>query len=132
MAKMLNILYHIEPIYRLTKNYQLEKVHVQAALKIADEICEEKKALREPPNHEETSICDDGLLRKQKSFIRTLLDPKHDLSDQEVKDEINTLIAAVSSNFTIPRKTFHIILFEGPRDLSSDNLKRYFDAGDSS
>ena len=43
----------------------------------------------------------DGFKRKPKSFIKTLLDPRNALSEEEIKDEINTLIAAVSEFYSV-------------------------------
>jgi hypothetical protein len=99
MSKMLNFLYHFEPLYRFTSLYKLEQKHAhQGVLKIADDILEEKKEFQKKFFDENRSSFDDedGLNRKPKSFINTLLDPKNAFSEQEIKDEINTLIAAVS------------------------------------
>lgn len=97
MSKMVNVFYQIKPIYWFTKNYQLEKKHIyNGVLKIADEICEEKQhnSLRE--DQEIAYNDEDGFSKNSKNFISALLNPKNRLSDQEIKDEINTLIAAVN------------------------------------
>jgi hypothetical protein len=98
-CKTLNFFYRFEPIFRFTKLYQLEKKHAHNGfLKMADEIIDEKRKNRN--NIEKSSSlteCDqDGLKKKPKIFVETLLDPKNELSYEEIKDEINTLIAAVS------------------------------------
>lgn len=100
MIKMLNIFCRFEPLYRFTNLYQLEKKHIhEGVLTIADEVFDEKKEVLEKLSKDNTeAVIDniDGLKRKPKSFIKTLFDPKNALSEGEIKDEINTLIAAVS------------------------------------
>jgi hypothetical protein len=99
MQKMLNFIYRIEPIYRCTNLYKLEQIHAHnGVLKIADEILDEKRKNQGKfeENKEMTEIEHDGMKRKPKSFVETLIDPRNNFSDQEMKDEINTLIAAVS------------------------------------
>lgn len=94
MSKMVNILYQFKPIYRFTKNYKLERKHIyNGVLKIADEICKEKQNNLLGEDQEIVYSDDDG---SSKNFISALLNPKNRLSDQEIKDEINTLIAAVT------------------------------------
>ena len=98
MTKSLNIFYHFPSIYRFTNLYQLEKKHwLDGVFKIADEILEEKQKLRNDVTTVKENSCDsDGYEKKQKNFIKTLLSPKNSFGDQELKDEINTLIAAVN------------------------------------
>jgi hypothetical protein len=105
MLRMYNFLYRIEPLYRFTKLYQLEQKHVHnGVLKIADEILEDKLESRqkvEDNNNECIDHTEDGSKRNPKSFIQTLVDPKNEFSYQEMKDEINTMIAAVSKSWLI-------------------------------
>lgn len=100
MKKMLNILYQIEPIYRWTKLHTLEQKHVfNGLLKIADEVYDEKLHLQKQMLEDESSVVtqdDDGYKRKPKNFLRTIMDPASGLTEEEIKHEINTLIAAVS------------------------------------
>lgn len=104
MKKMLNFFYNIKPIYRMTSLYQLEKKHVHnGILKIADEAYDEKK-LKSQSSSQNDSNEEDGYdehWRKPKNFIDTLLDVKNGLSKEEIKDEINTLVAAVIKIFKI-------------------------------
>lgn len=98
MAKMLNIFFRFKPFYRLTKTHELEQRHlINGAFKVADEICDEKKGLREKSEATEETIHgeDDGYSNKPKSLINALLSPNNGLEEQEIKDEINTIIAAV-------------------------------------
>jgi hypothetical protein len=100
MLRMYNFLYRIEPLYRFTKLYQLEQKHVHnGILKIADEILEDKleSRLKIEDNNNECTYQDDK--KNSKSFIQTLVDPKNEFSYQEMKDEINTMIAAVSKTW---------------------------------
>lgn len=89
-------MHHFELLHRLTRNYQLEKIHViDGVFKIADEVCEEKKKLWMISDEKKHTLENDGYSRKPKTFIRLLLNPKNGLDDKEIKDEINTLIGAV-------------------------------------
>lgn len=101
---MLNFLYHIEPIYRMTSLYQLEKKHIHnGVLKIADEAYDEKKLKFQnlPQNDSNEEDGYDEHWRKPKNFIDTLLDDKNGLSKEEIRDEINTLVAAVIKIFLL-------------------------------
>jgi hypothetical protein len=79
---------------------------MKGVLTIADEICDEKRA-SQLQDEQTFGYDDDGYTRKPKNFINALLDPKHDFTEKEIKDEINTLIAAVRkfifSNYRINR-----------------------------
>lgn len=106
---MLNFLYHIEPIYRMTSLYQLEKKHIyNGVLKIADEAYDEKKLKSQnlPQNDSNEEDGYDEHWRKPKNFIDTLLDEKSGLSIEEIKDEINTLVAAVKKIFFVLHKLY--------------------------
>lgn len=93
MKKMLNILYHIPPIYRFTGLYQLEQTHVhKGALKIADEVYDEKLETINANCDNENENAEEC---KSKVFIHQLMKPQNEFSVEEIKDEINTLIAAV-------------------------------------
>lgn len=100
MTKVLNIFYHVKLIYRFTKNYQLEQEYVwNGLLKIADEVYDIKQEKSKAVNN----VDDDdgncyGYTKKYKNFITTLMAPENGLSEEEIKDEINTLIAAVSGD----------------------------------
>jgi hypothetical protein len=95
MTKMLNVLYHIEPLYRLTPAFKAEKeILHEGVLKIADEIYEEKMKSGAVEIEAESEF-EDGFNPKSRNFINTLINPKNALSEQEIKDEINTLVAAV-------------------------------------
>lgn len=95
MKKVLNVIYKIEPIYRLTKLHKLEqKYYHQDMFKIADEVLEkQRKPSSEDLTHksEETNF---EITRHPKNYIETLLESR--LSQEEIRDEINTLVAAVS------------------------------------
>jgi hypothetical protein len=94
MTKMVNILYRFKPLYRLTKWYQLEQKHViNGLLTIADEVYDEKQGLQE--KFEEAND-DDGYNKRPKNFINQLMNPKNGLTEEEIKQEINTLVAAVN------------------------------------
>lgn len=97
MKKALNVFYHFEPLYRLSKLYKLEQKHFRnGMLKIADEVLDEQEKLRSKLSSQSSDIYDDGHSKRPKNFIDTLLDAKDRLDEDDMKDEINSTIAAVS------------------------------------
>lgn len=94
MSKMFNLLYSFKPIYRWSKLHQLEQKHAHNGfIKMAEEILDEKRGSK--ISDDKALFEDDDGYRRPKNFITSLLTSKHNLSEQEIKDEINTLIAAV-------------------------------------
>lgn len=89
--------------------YQSEIKHIwNGVFKIADDIYDEKLLSLKNTEEEETSTEDfDGYQRKPKSFINTLVDPKNGLTEEEIKQEINTLVAAVC-DAQLVRETFQL------------------------
>lgn len=61
----------------------------KGSLKFADEIFENAKRNLELQNNNEDE-------KVHANAIKTLVDPKHQLSDEEIKQEIITLLVAVS------------------------------------
>lgn len=98
MTKMLNVIYLLKPIYRLTELYKLEVKHLHdGALKIADEVYDEKRDLQSKHLKNVKAFGEfDDENKKSRNFIETLMDPSNGLDEDEIKDEINTLVAAVS------------------------------------
>ena len=91
MTKMLNILYHVPLIFRFSNLYKIQQTHVlNGIFKIADEVYEAKL-----DKQNQDSVNESFENNESKNFISHLMDPKHELSIEEIKDEINTLIAAV-------------------------------------
>lgn len=96
MTKMFNVLYHFESIYRFTNLCKLERKYIHdGVLKVADEILKEHEDLEDLEADEHQDFEDGFTVKKPRTFIKTLLKSKNVLSDQEIKDEINTLVAAV-------------------------------------
>jgi predicted CopG family antitoxin len=95
---MLNILYRFEPYYRLSTLYKLEQKHIfNGLLTIADEVYDEKLQIKNKESIADHDIeSDEGLKKRPKNFINTLMSPKSGLTEEEIKHEINTLVAAVS------------------------------------
>jgi hypothetical protein len=82
---------HFEPFYKMSKYYQMEMDgRTKGSLKFADEIFENAKRNQELENNNEDE-------KVSKNAIKTLVDPKHQLSDEEIKQEIITLLVAVSN-----------------------------------
>ena len=79
---------HFEPFYKLTKFYKMEmEGRKKGSLKFTDEI------LKKARQHSELiSSSNDS----PKNSIKTLVNPKYGLSDEEIREEINSLIMAVS------------------------------------
>lgn len=97
MRRVLNLIYHLTPIYRLSKLYKLEKKHfLQGILKIADEVLDEQKRLNVRLLSQSSDFYDDGHSKRPKNYINTILAAADRLSEEEMKDEINTIVAAVS------------------------------------
>lgn len=97
MTRILNVFYQIKPIYRLTKLYQLEQKHYhQGVLKIADEVLEDQKNISKNISEQSSEVYNDGHASRPRNYINTLLDSKHRLTGEEIRDEINSIIAAVS------------------------------------
>lgn len=96
--RIFNVLHHIEPIYRFSKNYQLVQKHVvNGFLKVADDVLEEKRALQLKAD-DVKDVCNyDGYNRQTTNFYNTAANPKNNWSDEEIRDEINTMIAAVKT-----------------------------------
>lgn len=88
----MNILNHVEPIFRMTSTYREEKrIVYDGVLKMADNVMDEmsRKSL-------DSSERDDDFGSKPKTFIRALTNRRNGLAIDEIKEEINTFIAAVS------------------------------------
>lgn len=89
---------HPEPIYKLTKLYQTQLKHLEnGVLAIADEILAEKNFQydnKDKTQHDSSSqLVDDK--EKPQIFIDHLFKLRTHLSLEEIKDEINTIMAAV-------------------------------------
>ena len=71
--------------------YKIQQTHIHNGIfKIADEVYEAKL-----DKQNQDSVNESFENNESKNFISHLMDPKHELSIEEIKDEINTLIAAV-------------------------------------
>lgn len=96
---MFKVWLHPEPIYKLTKLYQTQLKHLDnGVLAIADEILAEKNFQYDNNvqiQHEpKKNLIDDE--EKPQIFIDHLFELRSQLSLEEIKDEINTIMAAVS------------------------------------
>lgn len=97
MKKSLNVLYSFEPFYRLSNLYKLEKKHYGGAEKTGREIYEMIKTEAESsPEVKTDSVTDDGYSTKNKNVPQTLFNPAYNFTNDEIIDEINTMIVAVS------------------------------------
>lgn len=97
MKKVLNVIYQIDPIYRMTKLHRLEQEHYhQNMFKIADDVLEEQKSVKTNDIRETSEENFEEIPRKQKNYVETLLRSQALLNHEEIRDEINTLVAAVS------------------------------------
>lgn len=79
-----------DPIFRLSKLYQIQKDHVEnGACKIADDVIKEKESkFAEMHNKEDDAS-------KPQIFIDQLFKMRDVFDTDEIRDEINTLIATV-------------------------------------
>lgn len=78
---------YFEPFYKMSKYYKMEMDgRTKGSLKFTDEIFEKARKNAADPNNNET----------QKNAIKLLVDPKYKLDDEEIKQEITTLLVAVS------------------------------------
>ena len=124
--RMFKVWLYYRPIYYFTKLYRRElKYVINGMFTIADDVIKEKdeacKLLgktvetydEKPSNYE---------YRKPQIFIDQLYKMRNIFSPKEIKDEINTIIAAVSH--IINRKQFSCVnnLFQGSRNISINNV----------
>lgn len=78
---------HFEPFYKLTKLYTMEmEGRMKGSIKFTEEILQNARRKSEISNYE-----------APKNSIKTLVNQKYRLSDQEIREEINSMIMAVSS-----------------------------------
>lgn len=91
-AKMLTFGYQLDPIFRMSKLYALEQKHIKNGLmKLADDvILEKEKNFAENPDDELSST------GKPQLFVDQLFKMRDSFSIEEIRDEINTVILAVS------------------------------------
>lgn len=100
--RLFKVWLHVKPIYRLSNTYKLWQKYVQNGIfAIADEILKEVRA---EGNGSDKS-------RQHKIVIDQLLDEGNSLTNEEIVDEINTLIGAVSetSSCVIERLKIHLV-----------------------
>lgn len=95
---MFKVWLHPEPIYKLTQLYQTQLKHLDnGVLAIADEILAEKNFQYDNNVHiqhkSNNNLIDDE--EKPQIFIDHLFELRSQLSLEEIKDEINTIMAAV-------------------------------------
>ena len=109
---------HPEPIYKLTKLYQTQLKHLEnGVLAIADEILAEKNfqydnKVKKQHDTSYKSIDDE---KKPQIFIDHLFELRTHLSLEEIKDEINTIMAAVCYYYKLIFNQQLIISFIGIR-----------------
>jgi predicted CopG family antitoxin len=91
---MFNLAYRFPPYYRLSNLRVLEQKHIfNGLLTIADEVYDAKLKLKSANSEDIES--DDGYKKKPQNFINTLMNSNNGLTEEEIKQEINTLVAAV-------------------------------------
>lgn len=98
VEKTLNIFYQIKIFYQFTKNFQLEQEYIwNGIFKIGHEVYDIKKEKLKAIKNTDDG-CDNyyNNTKKDTNFITTLMAPCNGLSEEEIKDEINMFIAAVS------------------------------------
>jgi hypothetical protein len=103
---MLTFGYQLDPIFRMTKLYELEQKHIKdGLLKIADDVIleKQKKFATDGGNHEHS----DG---SPQTFIDQLFKMRDAFSIEEMRDEINTIILAVSISHLFLRSTSFMAL----------------------
>lgn len=94
-AKALCIRFYSDIIFKFSKYYDLEQKHiVNGILTVADEVIKEKEKLCLSENNE-----DEPQTNKPQIFIDQLYRSRRYLSDNDIRDEINTLIPTVNSIF---------------------------------
>lgn len=101
--RIFKIWLHYKPLYIFTKLYQLEKEHViNGIMGIADDVIKEKNIQSsfasekvDENNNEHFEKSNEINSNEPQIFIDQLFKLKDLLSQQEIKDEINTIIAAV-------------------------------------
>lgn len=100
-SRMAKIWLHFEPFYKMTKYYQMEiNGRTKSSLKFTEEILQNGRKMSEynNNNNEPTNI------------IKSLTDPKHGLSDQEIREEIFSMIMAGQDTTTIIVSTALLML----------------------
>lgn len=101
--RIFKIWLHYKPLYIFTKLYQLEKEHViNGMMGIADDVIKEKNIQYNLASEKVDQNNNENLERsyeidasKPQIFIDQLFKLRGLFSQQEIKDEINTIIAAV-------------------------------------
>lgn len=84
---------HFDFIYERTNYFKIyQQHHHQSALQYARVIIDK---IRKEQENETPEQADE----KPKSFVRALMSKKYNLTDEEIEDEIKTMLVAVSFNF---------------------------------
>lgn len=84
-ARMMKPWLHFEPFYKMSVYHKMEMDgRTKGSLKFTDEILENARKNFDPNNNV-----------TQKNAIKLLIDPKYKLDDEEIKQEITTLLVAV-------------------------------------
>lgn len=93
-SRIAKVWLHFEPFYKMTKYYQMEiNGRTKSSLKFTEEILEKgKKSIENNNNNNTNSTC---------NIISVLVDPKHGLCDQEIREEIFSMIMAGQDTTTI-------------------------------
>jgi hypothetical protein len=127
-AKMLTFGYQYDPLFRMTKLYQLQEKHIKHGLmKMANGMIRAKeKSLGENPEEEEES-------GKPQLFVNQLFKMRDSFSTEEISDEINTVILAVSHVLSsISEFSLRIFSLSGLRDREQRFVSTHTTCGVSS
>lgn len=95
---------HYDFFYKRSIYYRVYERHQnESALKYAPMIIE--KIRNEQNNMNAIEVEDE----KPKTFIRALMSKKYNLSDEEIGDEIKTMLVAVSNDFHLSKGCFYFL-----------------------
>lgn len=115
---MTRVWLHFDSVYNMTRYYKMEmEARRKSSLKFTDEILQRGRANSEVIyNH-----------NGPKNTIKSLVNPKHGLDDEEIREEINSIIMAVSK-LQIMRFTQQLITTKYFRVRRHQRLRfrRYF------
>ena len=96
---------HYDFIYKRSAYYKIYSQHCnQSAFGYASEIIDK---IRKEQKQDENLLSDE----KPKSFVKALMSKKYNLTDEEIADEIKTMLVAVSEIFRVFRTVLKISFF---------------------
>ncbi|CAO1411048.1 unnamed protein product [Diamesa serratosioi] len=127
--KFIKVWLHYKPFYKLTKYYKLEQKHImQGVFKVADDILEEKQRQKLEDNLNE--VDEESFFRKPQIFIDQIMKFGDIFNEQDIKDEINTLIVAghETSALTMSGILLMLALHQDVQEKVIQELEHVFDS----